>query len=242
MKSTLVLAAVVAGVSAQKCQKLADIKPIADPLKLFPPSTATFPCDMGSAVPLGKIPQGCGQLEIIVARGTSEPGDLGMVVGDPLVARVKRDLPGVKVIGYPVQYPASMSGSATGVADVGKRIAAQAKACPDAKFALAGYSQGGMVTLQAAGKLSKELQDKVVAVVLYGSGDGSQVTAGLKAKTIANCAPGDFACPKAGSGPGHVSYNNEGTIWHDRSSQYIVSAYKGQPLGQKLMRSATDKL
>lgn len=37
------------------------------------------------------------------ARGTSESGDLGMVVGDPLVARVKRDMPGVNVRGYPVQ-------------------------------------------------------------------------------------------------------------------------------------------
>jgi hypothetical protein len=38
-----------------------------------------------------------------VARGTSESGDLGMIVGDPLVARVKRDMPGVNVRGYPVQ-------------------------------------------------------------------------------------------------------------------------------------------
>jgi hypothetical protein len=38
-----------------------------------------------------------------VARGTTEPGDIGMIVGDPLVARVKRDMPGVEVRGYPVQ-------------------------------------------------------------------------------------------------------------------------------------------
>jgi hypothetical protein len=38
-----------------------------------------------------------------LARGTSEPGQLGQVVGDPVVARVKRDLPGVDVRGYPVQ-------------------------------------------------------------------------------------------------------------------------------------------
>jgi hypothetical protein len=38
-----------------------------------------------------------------IARGTSEPGDFGMIVGDPVVARVKRDMPGVEVRGYPVQ-------------------------------------------------------------------------------------------------------------------------------------------
>jgi hypothetical protein len=32
-----------------------------------------------------------------------------MIVGDPLVARVKRDLPGVEVRGYPVQVCPSPS-------------------------------------------------------------------------------------------------------------------------------------
>jgi hypothetical protein len=42
----------------------------------------------------------------VKARGTSELGELGMIVGDPLVARVKRDLKGVNVRGYPVQVSA----------------------------------------------------------------------------------------------------------------------------------------
>jgi hypothetical protein len=59
-------------------------------------------------------------------------------------------------------------------------------------------------------KIPAELKGKVVAVVLYGAGDGSGVKdAEYKAKTLANCAPGDFACPNAGQGPGHVSYNND---------------------------------
>jgi hypothetical protein len=40
---------------------------------------------------------------VITARGTSEPGDFGVICGDPLIARIKRDLPGVNVRGYPVQ-------------------------------------------------------------------------------------------------------------------------------------------
>jgi hypothetical protein len=39
----------------------------------------------------------------LLARGTSEPGPLGVVCGDSVLARIQRDLPGVKVIGYPVQ-------------------------------------------------------------------------------------------------------------------------------------------
>jgi hypothetical protein len=69
MKCSIILAAAAAiGAEAQKaqCQKLSEIKPRADPLALFAPNTATFPCDMGSPVPLGKVPTGCAKFEIIV--------------------------------------------------------------------------------------------------------------------------------------------------------------------------------
>jgi hypothetical protein len=96
-----------------------------------------------------------------------------------------------------------------------------------------------MVTIQALAKLSKEARDKTVAVVLYGAGDGSGVNAAFKQRTIANCAPGDFACPKSGKGRGHVSYNDKGTIWHDRAAKYVAAAYNGKSQGLKLMRSPT---
>jgi hypothetical protein len=57
-------------VSAQKskCMTTKEIlaKPAPDPLVPFKPGSADFPCDMGSAIPLGKVPSGCAQLEIIV--------------------------------------------------------------------------------------------------------------------------------------------------------------------------------
>jgi pimeloyl-ACP methyl ester carboxylesterase len=117
-------------------------------------------------------------------------------------------MPGVNVRGYPVQvihhasnfgsplndfeYPASLSGSATGVADVPKRIEKMLKECPDMKFALTGYSQGGMVVTSAAAKLPARLADKVLAMVIFGAGEQSSVKGPLKDRTLANCAPGDF--------------------------------------------------
>lgn len=91
-----------------------------NPLELFRPGQSTSQCDMLGDVPFGIVPQGCADLEILYgmfqswylgnfwlmwrpARGTGEPGNLGMVVGDPVVARVQRDLPNVIVHGYPVQ-------------------------------------------------------------------------------------------------------------------------------------------
>ncbi|KAF2431511.1 alpha/beta-hydrolase [Tothia fuscella] len=248
MRSTTVFATFFAFANAQNlgakpnCTKFADLKPVADPLKLFPPGSADFHCDMGVPIPYGPAPTGCAKLELLVARGTSEPGPFGQVVGDPLVARVKRDLIGATFQGYAVQYPAGLNRSELGVADIPKRMEAQIKACPGIKFALAGYSQGGGVVSRAISNMTSSLSDQVVAVILYGAGDGSSMKDPLKAKTLANCAPGDFACPNSGTGPGHVSYNNEGTIWHDRSTKYIIEGFNGKGLGKKTLRSPTDLL
>jgi len=243
MKYSIVLAALATvGVEAQQCQKTSDVKPLENPLMQITPGKAVFPCNFGAAIPLGKVPTGCAKFEIIAARGTSEPGEFGMIIGDPLVARVKRDMPGVNVRGYPVQYPASMSGSATGVADVQKRLEKMIKECPETRFALSGYSQGGMVVTSAAAKLPARLAEKVLAMVIFGAGEASSVKGPLKDRTLANCAPGDFACPKSGSGPGHVSYNNEGTVWLDRASQFVVKAFSGQKVTSKTMRTPTGPL
>jgi hypothetical protein len=122
---------------------------------------------------------------------------LGNIVGDPLVARVKRDLKDTTVQGYPVQVclyylKTRHNGEEIGVADIPKRIAAQMAACPDIKFALSGYSQGGVVVLKSLAKLSASQLDRVVAIALYGATDGSPIRGALKGRTIANCAPGDF--------------------------------------------------
>ena len=41
-------------------------------------------------------------------------------------------------------------------------------------------------------QIPAKYQDKVVAVVLYGAGDGSGVAKPYYEKALANCAPGDF--------------------------------------------------
>jgi hypothetical protein len=54
-----------------------------------------------NGVALGPAPRGCSAFEILVARGTGEPGPFGVIVGDGLVNRVKRLVPGAR--GYAVQ-------------------------------------------------------------------------------------------------------------------------------------------
>jgi predicted alpha/beta hydrolase len=129
------------------------------------------------------------------------------------VARVVRDMKAVNLTaqGYPVQvgfwfkreifdssnmsllqYQADMLHALVGVADIPKRMDSQIKACPDIKFALVGYSQGGSVVSMATAAMSLNLTEKIVAVVMYGSGDGTSIIESLRNRTIANCAPGDF--------------------------------------------------
>jgi pimeloyl-ACP methyl ester carboxylesterase len=72
------------------------------------------------------------------------------------------------------------------------------KECPETKFALSGYSQGGIVVTSAAAKLPANLTEKVLAMVIYGAGEASNVKGPLKARTLANCAPGDFVSFQSG--------------------------------------------
>jgi cutinase len=151
-----------------------------------------------SPVAFGPKPAGCSKFEILVARGTSEPGSFGLIVGDPLVRAVKAQVPGAR--GYAVQYPADMSAASvtTGVKDVVDRLTSQSQACPEQKFALVGYSQGAMVMHAAAPKIPQDVVPKIAAFVMFGDpllrrGSG-KFPGSMAEKTYENCAPGDMVC------------------------------------------------
>lgn len=85
---------------------------------------------------------GCPPLELIFARGTTEPQGLG-TVGSPLAKNLASLLPGAT--SYAVVYPASadfLGSAGKGSTDATARITARAKECPSMKFAIGGYSQG----------------------------------------------------------------------------------------------------
>lgn len=149
-----------------------------------------------------------------VARGTSEPGSFGLIVGDPLVAAVKRQVPGAR--GYAVQvlflnthgrcaknrkklqYPADATAQSapTGRDDVVKRLEAQSAACPQQKFALVGYSQGAMVMRMAAPKIPAAIHSKILALEMFGDpglrgGRLSSFPGDLNSRLYENCAKGD---------------------------------------------------
>ena len=97
-----------------------------------------------AAVPAQAAP--CPDVELVFARGTSEPAGLGRV-GQALSAQLAANLGGRTLGIYPVNYPASYDflAAADGAADATNRMAAMANTCPSTRFILGGYSQGAAV-------------------------------------------------------------------------------------------------
>src|SRR5947209_18238773 len=90
----------------------------------------------------------CAAIDVVVARGTFEPGTLGSIVGDPVYAAIKQDLSSTTTSSYPVNYPADLNEPASvqaGNTDLVNHLNSQAAACPNQRFVLVGYSQAANV-------------------------------------------------------------------------------------------------
>ena len=166
----------------------------------------------------------CPDVEVIFARGTSEPRGVGRV-GRAFIDSLRQQT-SKKVDEYGVDYPAGRLQLGGGANDVIKRVKAAADVCPNTDLVLGGYSQGASVIdivtgTQVGGitwgnQLPADLADQVVAVATFGNpadrtgGPISQQSVLFGSKAIDLCNPGDPICHE---GPG-----NE---WSDHTDGYI---------------------
>jgi len=195
--------------------------------------TPPWPKNFGTGkIPLGPKPSGCYPFELIIARGTSEPGDFGAVVGDPVLARVQQILGKDKVRGYSVQWDGNLVGATaiTGAGDVAKRVNQKSKECPNMQFAVIGYSVGGAIAANGLKNINKDARSRVKAVVLYAPFGGASAPSDFRGRTLKNCASGDSVCLNGSNLAAHISYNTKGTKWHNASVKFIVAAFNGKPL------------
>ena len=88
----------------------------------------------------------CPDVEVVFARGTSEPPGVGRV-GQALVNALTPQLGGRMLGVYGVTYPADYDflAAADGAADAKAHIQAMAQRCPSTSIVLGGYSQGAAV-------------------------------------------------------------------------------------------------
>jgi cutinase len=187
-------------------------------------AVAAAPAAPGPARASARAAASCAATELVVARGTSEPGTLGVIVGDPLAKALRAQRPGLKT--YAVNYPAS---GGKGSAEIGDRdlvahLRSQAAACPRRQFVLAGYSQGANVVEMALGedtskvavggpsvaRIPKRLTSRIRAIVLFGNPMGKigrTVPLAYRSRTLDTCNTGDVICdPKGTEAVKHVQY------------------------------------
>ncbi|WP_433561299.1 cutinase family protein [Nocardia sp. CA-151230] len=166
---------------------------------------------------------GCAAVDVVVARGTGEPGWLGDEIGDPLYGMLQDRLP-VSTSSYRVNYPADYSFAVgAGSADLVGHLAAAAAACPGQEFVLVGYSQGAAVVHAALGtgvvfwypgvvQLPGYLGERVAAVLLFGDpmrGLGWNIPGAYQFRTGDWCTGGDPICGSGVDANAHVAYGRD---------------------------------
>ncbi|WP_327405807.1 cutinase family protein [Streptomyces sp. NBC_01288] len=171
----------------------------------------------------------CSDLDVVAARGTFEPGTLGLIVGDPVYSALQQKITGKTLSSYAVNYPAdlSLTSAATGNLDVVNHVNAQAAACPNQRFILVGYSQGANVVDNSIGissdgavvgspivaTIPAAVEPKVAAVLLFGNpirALGKSVTGTYQSRTIDFCANGDPICQNGGTDVlAHLGYTSD---------------------------------
>jgi cutinase len=172
----------------------------------------------------------CPDVDVIFARGTSEPAGIGRV-GQALTDTLQSQLGGRNVSAYAVNYPATYDflAAADGAADATNHILATAAACPSTRFVLGGYSQGAAVVdmllgipplgnkvgdVGSAPPLPSSVANKVAAVAVFGNPAtkfGNPVSAAgapFAGKGIDLCNDGDPICSQGRNPFAHTDYES----------------------------------
>jgi Cutinase len=218
----------------------------------FPPLSALI---CAAAAPLWALPtapapsasaEPCPDVEVVFARGTTEPpgvGRIGQDFVDTLRSRV-----GTKSLSvYPVNYPATTDfpTAIDGINDAGQHVESTAANCPKTKMVLGGYSQGaavmGFVTAnrvpdganlaQPPQPMAPEVANHVAAVALFGKPSTEfmsiinepPVAIGplYAPKTIELCVPNDPVCSGSGYPAAHRQYVEAGMV--DQAADFAAS-------------------
>ncbi|BBZ16319.1 cutinase family protein [Mycolicibacterium gadium] len=195
--------------------------------------TATaLPLTLATAPTAAAAP--CPDVEIVFARGTTEPpgvGGIGQAFVDSLRSRLGERSVGV----YAVNYPASRDfGRSTpaGRDDVSAHVQSMATTCPNTRMVLGGYSQGAAVVDLATAAMPPAVADNVAAAAIFGGPRSSfadslspgplpRVAPLYAGKTVEMCVPNDPICFEGGRDWGaHGAYVRSGMV--DQAASFAV--------------------
>ncbi|MFN6549992.1 cutinase family protein [Mycolicibacterium septicum] len=112
----------------------------------------------------------CPDVEVVFARGTTEPPGVGGV-GQAFVDSLRSRIGGHSLGVYAVNYPATndfANSSTAGARDASAHIQSMAANCPNTKMVLGGFSQGAAVIDMASTDLPPDVSGHVAAVADFG--------------------------------------------------------------------------
>jgi cutinase len=176
----------------------------------------------------------CPDVEVVFARGTTEPPGVGGI-GQAFVESLRSRL-GERSVGvYAVNYPASRDfGRSTpaGRDDVSAHVQSMAATCPNTRMVLGGYSQGAAVVDLATAAMPPAVADNVAAAAIFGGPRSSfadslspgplpAVAPLYSGKTVEMCVPNDPICFEGGRDWGaHGGYVRTGMV--DQAASFAV--------------------
>jgi cutinase len=174
----------------------------------------------------------CPDVQMVFARGTSEPPGIGRV-GQALLDALTPQLGGRTIAAYGVNYPATYDflAAANGAEDATNFISATVAQCPGTRFVLGGYSQGAAVIDMLAGipplgnkigevgsapPLPVALDGNVAAVAVFGNPSAKFsipiTNSTFSGRAVDLCADGDPICSDGRNPFAHTHYESSAFV------------------------------
>jgi len=170
---------------------------------------------------------------LIFARGTTEPGNMGEIIGPQLCSALQAELGsstiGCQGVGSPYDavvadnfLPQNTSPTDIGAATTLFDLAASK--CPSSLIVAGGYSQGSAVMDGSIQALPSSIQSKIKGTVLFGftrnEQDGGRIPNYPTSQTLVFCAAGDLVCDDTLTiTPAHLSYGVDA----DPAATFLIS-------------------
>ncbi|KAF1983340.1 carbohydrate esterase family 5 protein [Aulographum hederae CBS 113979] len=147
----------------------------------------------------------CRDVTFIFARGSTEIGNMGSLVGPPVANGLKDRLGRNNVAVQGVNYAAGLTtnflpsgGDPLGVRDMTSQFETASRRCPSTKIVAGGYSQGAAITHESVESLPRNIINQIVGIVTFGDTqnlqDRGQINNFPRERLLVICNVGDLVC------------------------------------------------